>query len=172
MIRRRGREMAVQILYALELHPSLGERASVDGDPRSNDGDPLNEGVNAHALQLSYEDYISLMDEPIEMDDPSFQFARRLVEGVLIYKRELDACIQKYSKNWRLNRMSWVDRNILRLGVFELSYCPDIPGKVAINEAIELAKKFSNDDAVSFINGILDAVLRDKCQQIEMSNIG
>lgn len=66
--------------------------------------------------------------------------------------------LEQHSHNWRLDRMARVDRNVLRMGVYELQYCADIPRKVTINEAIELAKKFGNEESPAFINGLLDRV--------------
>ena len=86
-------------------------------------------------------------------------FAERLVAGVLEHKRELDALIEKYATNWKISRMPIVDRNILRAGVFELVWMDDVPAKVTVNEAIELAKSFGDDDASKFVNGVLDQVL-------------
>ena len=86
-------------------------------------------------------------------------FAERLVAGVLEKKKELDALIGKYATNWTISRMPIVDRNILRAGVYELLWMDDVPAKVTVNEAIELAKSFGDDDASKFVNGILDKVL-------------
>jgi N utilization substance protein B len=86
---------------------------------------------------------------------PYFQ---RLAEGVVEYKDHIDTVIEKYSSNWKVRRMACVDRNILRLAVFELLYCGDIPAKVSINEAIDIAKKFGSSESGSFINGILDSI--------------
>jgi transcription antitermination protein NusB len=86
-------------------------------------------------------------------------FTERLVAGVLEKKKELDALIGTYATNWKVSRMPIVDRNILRAGVYELLWMDDVPAKVTVNEAIELAKSFGDDDASKFINGILDQVL-------------
>jgi transcription antitermination protein NusB len=86
------------------------------------------------------------------------EFLKRLVQGVLEHCPELDRLIEQYSENWRLDRINLVDRNILRLALFELLYCEDIPPKVTINEAIDLGKKFGSEDSGSFINGILDRI--------------
>jgi N utilization substance protein B len=85
------------------------------------------------------------------------RFIEELVEGTLQYREVLDRVICKHLKNWELHRLPAVDRNLLRLALFEILYRPDIPNAVAINEALELAKKYgSSTDAVSFINGVLD----------------
>ena len=94
-----------------------------------------------------------------EATDDVKAFAERLVAGVLEKKKELDALIGKYATNWKISRMPIVDRNILRAGVYELLWMDDVPAKVTVNEAIELAKSFGDDDASKFVNGILDQVL-------------
>lgn len=86
-------------------------------------------------------------------------FATQLVRGVSENMAELDALIDRYSLNWEIDRMPVIDRNILRLGMYELIYRDDIPPKVAINEAVELANKFSTPDSKKFVNGILDRVM-------------
>ena len=83
---------------------------------------------------------------------------KRLVLGVLEYFPQLDRLIEQYSENWRLDRINMIDRNILRIALFELLYCEEIPPKVTINEAIDLGKRFGSEDSGSFINGILDRV--------------
>ncbi len=90
----------------------------------------------------------------------SLSFARRLLEGVLARRPEIDRRIESSSSHWSLDRMNVVDRNILRVATFELLCCEDIPAKVSINEALELAKTFADREAVSFLNGILDRVAR------------
>ena len=94
-----------------------------------------------------------------EATDEVKAFAERLVAGVLEKKKELDTLIGKYAANWKVSRMPIVDRNILRAGVYELLWMDDVPAKVTVNEAIELAKSFGDDDASKFVNGILDKVL-------------
>lgn len=89
-------------------------------------------------------------------------FAERLVAGVLEQKPELDALITQYSTNWKISRMPIVDRNILRASVYELLWMDDVPAKVTMNEAVELAKSFGDDAASKFVNGILDKVLNQE----------
>jgi len=96
-----------------------------------------------------------------ELDGASTQdhsFCLALITGVQRFLPEIDAQIGLASTHWSIARMSRVDRNILRLAVYELRFRPDIPPKVAINEAIEIAKDFSSDDAPTFINGVLDRI--------------
>ncbi len=85
-------------------------------------------------------------------------FFLRLVEGVKEFQREIDPLIERFSENWKISRMSRVDRNIMRSAVYELLYCNDIPPKVSINEAIDIGKKFGTEDSGAFINGILDSI--------------
>ncbi|MBI5100641.1 MAG: transcription antitermination factor NusB [Nitrospirae bacterium] len=85
-------------------------------------------------------------------------FADELVRGTLGHAEEIDAIIQKAAENWEIGRMAVVDRNILRCAVYELVYRNDIPPAVTINEALEIAKKYSSLDSVSFINGLLDKI--------------
>ena len=85
-------------------------------------------------------------------------FFRKLVEGVRQFQREIDVTIERFSSNWKLYRMPYVDRNILRIAVFEMLYCEDIPIKVSINEAIDIGKKYGTEDSGAFVNGILDSI--------------
>ena len=93
---------------------------------------------------------------PVSKNAESFFY--KLVEGVLAGKQQIDAIIVRYSNNWKISRMPCVDRNIMRIAVFELIYCEDIPSTVSINEAIDVGKKFGTDDSGAFINGILDGI--------------
>jgi N utilization substance protein B len=93
------------------------------------------------------------------LEDAPRSFAEQLVEGVLTHKNELDTLIGSCATNWRIDRMPIVDRNILRAGCYELLYLPDVPAKVTMNEAIELAKSFGDDEASKFVNGVLDRAL-------------
>ncbi len=90
------------------------------------------------------------------------EFAERLVSGTLEHLDDIDKKIAGYAANWQLNRMAIVDRNILRIGSFELLYLDDVPPKVAINEAVDLAKKYSGDESGKFVNGILDRVKENR----------
>ncbi|MGH7231634.1 MAG: transcription antitermination factor NusB [Nitrospiraceae bacterium] len=87
------------------------------------------------------------------------EFTDRLVDGVMAHGKELDALIGAHATNWTIDRMPIVDRNILRAALYELFWMPDVPAKVTVNEAIELAKQFADDETKGFVNGILDHVL-------------
>jgi len=84
--------------------------------------------------------------------------AARLIAGVLDHKEEIDAELRAAAENWSLERMAVVDRNVLRIGVYELLHDADVPEKVAINEAIDLARRFSSEEACAFVNGVLDRI--------------
>lgn len=88
-------------------------------------------------------------------------FTDQLVDGVLAHRREVDRLIEAAAANWTLARMPIVDRNILRLSVYELIWMSEVPAKVTLNEAIELAKMFADDEGARFVNGILDRILRE-----------
>jgi N utilization substance protein B len=85
-------------------------------------------------------------------------YITKLVEGVAAHQEELDALIRQHSEHWRLERMAAVDRNLLRLALYELLHQPEVPAKVVINEAVELAKRYGSEESGSFINGILDRI--------------
>jgi N utilization substance protein B len=85
-------------------------------------------------------------------------FFQTLVNGVLEKRHEIDALIERFSKNWKISRMSCVDRNVMRIAVYELLHCEDIPPKVSINEAVDVGKKFGTEESGAFINGIMDSI--------------
>lgn len=91
-------------------------------------------------------------------------FAAELARGVTRHRLDIDGLIARYARDWDLDRLARVDRNILRLGIYELLYAgrPDVPPPVAINEAVELAKRYSSEDAARFVNGILGQLARDR----------
>jgi transcription antitermination factor NusB len=94
--------------------------------------------------------------EKEEKDQLIYEFSKRLTEGVQAHLEEIDEKVSKYATNWQLKRMAVIDRNILRMGTYELLYANDIPPKVTINEAVELAKKYGDMESSKFVNGVLD----------------
>ncbi|MCK9431752.1 MAG: transcription antitermination factor NusB [Candidatus Omnitrophica bacterium] len=104
----------------------------------------------------------SLGEERHDFSGEMKEFSAQLFEGVVLNLEEIDRKISRYAANWQLERMAFVDRNIMRLGCFELLFRQDIPPKVAINEAVELAKKYSGQEAGKFVNAILDQVKIEK----------
>ena len=126
--RRKAREVALQVLYSLSFVTLDVEKA----------------------MELFWGNFVAPKADK--------EFAASLIEGTWGHREELDRLIEESSDNWSLSRMSKVDISILRLAVFELLYCEDIPSKVTMNEAIDLGKTFGAENSGSFINGILDAL--------------
>ncbi len=118
------------------------------------------------ALQVLFYDDISCYDRAINLrlfskafpSEKNTEFFTRLVTGVWRYRCEIDIIIKEHSNNWKIHRISYVDRNILRIAVFEMIYCKDIPSRVSINEAVDLGKRFGTEESGAFINGILDSI--------------
>ena len=139
--RRHGREVALQVLYQLDVQEQL------TGD---------------QALGLFWKYFARDEEEGDARDDgEAGAFAETLVKGVRENLGEIDQLISRASRNWRLERMARVDRNLLRLAVWELKYSKDVPAKVAINEAIEIAKRYGTAESPAFVNGILDRCLEE-----------
>lgn len=126
--RRKGRELALQALYQME----------VTGD------------TSPRALELFLDHF--------EGNPKARDFARRLISGVVAHRPEIDRLIERCAENWKLNRMAKVDLTILRVATYELLFCPDIPVSVSMDEAIEIGKRFGTDDSAVFINGVLDQI--------------
>jgi N utilization substance protein B len=97
-----------------------------------------------------------------QVSKKTIPYAGKLLKGVREKRDEINELISRHAENWRLERMSVIDRNILRLAVYELHYQDDVPTSVAINEAVEIAKRYSTDDSGPFINGILDSMAREE----------
>lgn len=133
--RTRARELALQFLYQLDLR-----------------GDELLEEASAYVRGE-------------ERDAETARFALRLVEGTHEHRRQLDGVIQGVAQNWNISRMAVIDRNVLRLATYELLHCKDVPPKVAINEAIELGKRYSTQNSGAFINGILDRIMNQSAAE-------
>lgn len=101
---------------------------------------------------------LELFCHSFEVGEKAMPYGRKLVEGICLRLDEIDSLLAEHSHNWRVERMSSVDRNILRIAIFEMRYTEEVPAQVVINEALEIAKRYSIHDSVPFINGILDAV--------------
>lgn len=133
-IRRQGRELALTYLYQLDLGVERPET----------------------------------LEEAIERDGLGSkkvrEFARTRARGVWNHLGEIDALLTAHLEHWRLDRLTREDRGLLRLGVFELTCDPEVPPKVAINEAVEIGRKFGGDASARFVNGVLDAVLHGRGQ--------
>lgn len=129
--RRKSRELAMQALFYMD----------------------MSRNISVETLDLYCKNFSSSKKaEP---------FFLELVKGVISTRSEIDTIIERFSSNWKISRMSGVDRNILRIAVYELVYCRDIPPKVSINEAIDIGKKFGAEESGAFVNGILDSIRLD-----------
>ncbi len=114
--------------------------------------------ANDITKELSEESLSKFWETEKEQDDQVKDFANFLVLGVFGNLAEIDKMIAKHAANWEIERMATIDRNVLRIATFELLFTGDIPPKVAINEAIEMAKKYGDKDSGKFVNGILDNI--------------
>jgi transcription antitermination protein NusB len=103
----------------------------------------------------------------IELSSENQAYVATLVKGILKTHEELDQLLVKYLKNWKLSRISKIERTIFMVAIYELKYQPQVPGKVVINEALELGKKYSTKDSASFLNGILDSIFKQELQRNE-----
>jgi len=106
------------------------------------------------------EEVFSDLMSKTELDSSSRVFSRELFKQIIEHQKEIDELIKKNVQHWDFSRIAVVDKNILRIGICELLYLDDIPLKVSLDEAIELAKKYSSEDSGSFVNGVLDAVAK------------
>ncbi len=149
--RRRAREMAVQMLYQHELGGSDVSQifASFDLDGYV---DETEHGGGAGLSRAARR----------KRAEKSFEYARRLVEGTLENLGPIDGRIRRQAENWRLERMPAIDRNILRLAVYEMLFESNVPEVVIVDEAIELAKKFGSESSGRFVNGLLDGILQSR----------
>lgn len=130
--RRAGREVALRALYQVDVGKMEAEAA------------------------------LSFSAEEGPYTQETVAFARELVLGCLEHKAEIDETIERHARDWTLERMAHLDRNVLRLAVFEILHRPDVPASVAVDEAVELAKKYSTAESGRFVNGVLGNLVRTK----------
>lgn len=149
--RTRSREFALQLLYELDLAPS--EIADVLDDFWKDRTD----------LALTNPEKMALEDDKKEPEVR--EYTEKLVRGTLEKKTTIDQTIERFAENWEIQRMACVDRNILRLATYEIIHLDEIPVKVAINEAVELAKRYGEQDSSKFVNGILDRIAKTECKK-------
>jgi len=133
--RRRGREAALQMLYQWEVGRASAHEAIATYWPAHDPGN--------------------------ELDEPLRDFANALVRGTIARVTEIDGILAAHAQNWRIERMAVIDRLVLRLAIYELLAEADTPARVVINEAIELARAYTGDEAVGFVNGVLDSVRKE-----------
>lgn len=130
-MRRQARELALQILFQIEFAP-----------------------------QIPFQEFMQVFEAQFEPSQ--IQYADELIQGVIKNKSSIDAQIQKTSQHWKLDRMATVDRNMLRLAVYEMFFhSPNLKPSMAINEAVEIAKKYGSTDSASFVNGLLDQIAKN-----------
>lgn len=132
--RRRGREILLQLLYQIDFTPVTPDAA------------------------------LKIYENNFNKKEGSWDFASEMFKEISEKLDDIDALIGQNSENWKLSRMAVIDRNILRLAVYELLYRDDIPSKATLNEAIELGKKFGSEESGAFINGILDKIHKTRNQ--------
>ncbi len=151
--RREARERAVQFLFQHDLNPpeDLERALSQFWDSQRSEAIAKEKGRATWGQQVE-------LPPPSAEDAAIRVFADPLITGALQHREEADAIIKKFAQNWDLHRIAAVDRNILRLAIFEMLHREDIPPVVSINEAVDIAKKFSTQDSGKFVNGILDKV--------------
>lgn len=144
MKRRKAREYILQFLYAWEINEKP---------------------YNQKDYNLIHEEIEKFWERTGENEENVKSFACEIIEGTLKNLKEIDEIIKKYTNKWDIERMISIDRNIIRFSVYEILYRPDIPFQVTINEAIEIAKKYSTKESAAFINGILDKIAKveNKC---------
>lgn len=155
-MRREARERAVQFLFQHDLNPPEDLERALEQFWQSQRAAAIAEEKG----KARWGEQAEL--PPISTDEASLRlFAEPLIRGALEHRDELDAQIMRYAKNWSLHRMAVVDRNVLRLAIYEMLHREDIPPIVSINEAVDIAKKFSTEESGRFVNGILDKIKGD-----------
>lgn len=142
--RHRSRDIALQVLYAMELEPA---------------SDDVSDDVEEGPSDAFINDHFQRVVENFEVPKGAGEFGEVLVRGVWTNRKALDEAIESFSKNWRVDRMTVIDRNILRVGAFELLHT-ETPMAVVIDEAVGLAHRFGADPSPGFVNGILDSLGR------------
>jgi transcription antitermination protein NusB len=152
-MRRKARELVLQFLFQTDMNPPLAreEAARRTGETGSETaGAPDDESIIQEEIACFWENF--------KTEEGGKSFFRQLAAGVMAHRDQIDTLINEASENWRISRMATVDRNLLRLSVYELIYLDDIPPSVTINEAVEIAKRYGSEESPSFINGILDKI--------------
>jgi N utilization substance protein B len=139
--RRLSRELVIQFLYLSE----------------------MNEGEIESQLKSFWEN--NSCQEDVQ------SFTEDILNDIFDHKKEIDAKLEKYSDNWTLSRMAVIDRNLLRMAAAELMYSKTVPPKVAIDEAVEIAKKYGTEDSPNFINGVLDRILKELKPDIPQASL-
>lgn len=159
--RHLAREIALQILYRHDVLSVSGRSAN----PASSPPQIAEPSLSTDSLLpkgLDPEADLILHFKHFKVPEELQQFAAELVKGTLKALPELDLLLEKHAKNWKVSRMGFVDRNLLRMALFELGNFPDIPANVTLDEAVELAKQFGTEETPAFVNAILDSIKKEK----------
>jgi N utilization substance protein B len=143
MNRRKSRELAMKLLFQMTMNK-----------------EDYKEVISN--LQENIEHYVKDVEEDIDLTDIDMEYITRILKGVEENREIIDSEIEKYLLNWKLNRLSKVDITIMRICTYEMLFEVDIPNNASLNEALELAKKYSDEKSVSFINGVLDKIIKNK----------
>ena len=152
--RREARERTVQFLFQHDLNPPADLELELSTFWNSQRATAIDDEKTGAA---KWNEKIELPPPTVEESETRL-FAEPLIKGVLQHRDAIDEHIKKHCRNWDFNRIAVVDRNVMRLGIYELLYREDIPPVVSINEAVDIAKKFSTEESGKFVNGILDRV--------------
>jgi transcription antitermination protein NusB len=134
MNRKKSREVAMKILFQMS--------------------------INKEEVETAIEGFVENMEE--NMNDVDLQYVRKTLTGVNENVEQIDKCIEKYLINWKMSRLSRINLAILRICTYEVLFEEDIPDKVSVNEAIELSKKYSEENSFTFINGVLDKIIKNE----------
>jgi N utilization substance protein B len=148
MKRRRAREYALQFLYRIDFI-----KISADNNNRAKKLTDIKNNIEV------------FWSDTDEKDSDTKAFAEDIISGTIKNLTKIDSLIQKVAQKWKISRMASIDRNILRFATYELLFRKDIPSAVTINEAIEIAKKYSTSESATFINGILDKIAKEYSQK-------
>ena len=147
--KREAREFCLQFLYHFQL-PAFQE---------------LKKNFDSTEIFQRVQEFKQTLG--IELDSDAQAYVASMVKGILQNHEEIESILVKYLKNWKLSRISKIEHTILILGIHELKYHPEISGKIVINEAIELGKKYSTKESAGFINGILDSIFKQELKRNE-----
>ncbi len=147
--KREAREFCLQFLYHFQLPAFIEQKKEID----------------TVAIFERMQEFKQTLG--VELSTDAQAYVASLVNGILKNNQELEEMLVKYLKNWKLSRISKIEHTIFMLAIYELKFHPEVPGKVVINEALELGKKYSTKESASFLNGILDSIFKQELNRNE-----
>lgn len=147
--KREAREFCLQFLYHFQLPAFLEQKKEID----------------TVAIFERMQEFKQTLG--VELSTDAQAYVASLVNGILKNNQELEEMLVKYLKNWKLSRISKIEHTIFMMAIYELKFHPEVPGKVVINEALELGKKYSTKESASFLNGILDSIFKQELNRNE-----